>query len=104
MSKDQVKQIIKKYKKTLEELNFPVQAIYIFGSQTKGTTNKWSDIDVAVVSDKLKRNRDKYRWQLWNARMNIDLRIEPHGFTVKEFQDNTNPLAYEIRKTGIRIQ
>lgn len=103
MSKNQIKQIIKKYKDTLEELNFPVEAIYLFGSQAKGTTHKWSDIDIAVVSDKLKRNRDKYRWQLWNARMNVDLRIEPHGFTVKEFEDNANPLAYEIRSTGIRI-
>ena len=65
--------------------------------------HKWSDIDVAVVSDKMKRNRDKNRFLLWHIRRDVDSMIEPHGFTVKDFEDINDPMVYEIRKTGIRI-
>jgi len=58
---------------------------------------------VAVVSDKMKRNRDKNRFLLWHIRRDVDSMIEPHGFTVKDFEDINDPMVYEIRKTGIRI-
>lgn len=103
MSKNKVKLIVSRYAKSLKDINYPFSAIYLFGSQAKGTANKWSDIDVAVVSNKLKRNYDKNKFTLWNTRMDIDIRIEPHGFTEDDFKDNSNPLAYEIKKTGIRV-
>ena len=103
MSKLEVKKIIRKYAKILQNRKYSFSAIYLFGSHAKGKARKWSDIDVAVVSDKLKRNYDKNRFALWNARLDVDLRIEPHGFTVADFWDNSNPMSYEIRKTGIRV-
>lgn len=36
-------------------------------------------------------------------REGIDDRIEPIGFTVKDFQNNIDPMVHEIKKTGIRI-
>ena len=35
--------------------------------------------------------------------LDVDTRIEPYGFTVSDFKDNANPMAHEIRKTGIRV-
>ncbi|MBI4272504.1 hypothetical protein HY621_01480 [Candidatus Uhrbacteria bacterium] len=70
----------------------------------KKKANIWSDIDVAVVSDKLQRNLDKNRLLLWDLRMSVDTRIEPHGFTVKEFASSADPIVYEIKKTGVRIE
>ena len=69
----------------------------------KGKANKWSDIDVAVITNKLKRNYDKNRFLLWDLRMDVDTRIEPHSFTEKDFADNCDPMVSEIRKTGIRV-
>ncbi len=102
MSKVEAKKIVRNYAKKLREENYPFSAVYLFGSHAKGKAHKWSDIDVAVVSDKMKRNRDKGRFLLWNIRMDVDTRIEPHGFTVKDFQDSSDPMVSEIKKTGIR--
>ena len=103
MSKIEAKKIVKRYAKKLKEKDFSFKAIYLFGSQIKNKSNKWSDIDVAVVSNKLAKILDKNRWQLWNLRMEVDTRIEPHGFTVKDFANNEDPLVYEIKKTGIKV-
>ncbi len=103
MSKVNARKIVKKYAEKLKEENYPFSAIYLFGSYAKGKARKWSDIDVAVVSDKMKKNRDKGRFLLWQIRRDIDLMIEPHGFTVKDFQDDNDPMVYEIKKTGIKI-
>jgi len=103
MSRVEAKKIVKKYAEKLKEENYPFSAIYLFGSRAKEKSNKWSDIDIAVISDKLKRNKDKNRFLLWNLRMSVDTRIEPHGFTVKDFQSECDPMVYEIKKTGIRI-
>ena len=103
MSKVEAKKIVRNYAKKLREKNYPFQTIYLFGSYAQNKSHKWSDIDVAVVSDKLKRNKDKNKFLLWDLRMDVDTRIEPHGFTVKDFQDNSDPMVYEIKKTGIKI-
>ena len=101
--KNEIKKIVKQYAKELEKNNFPFQAIYLFGSFAQNRARKWSDIDVAVVSDKLKRNWDKNENLLWHLRMNVDTTIQPIGFTIKDFQDECDPMVYEIKKTGIKI-
>ena len=103
MSKAEAKKIVKKYAEKLEKENYPFKMIYLFGSFAKNKSHEWSDIDVAVVSDKMKRNRDKNKFLLWDLRMDIDTRIEPHGFTVKDFQNECDPMVSEIKKTGIKI-
>lgn len=103
MSKTQAKKIVRKYAEKLRAENYPFSAIYLFGSHVNGKHHKWSDIDVAVVSDKLKRNIDKNRFLLWKFRRDVDLRIEPHGFTVRDFQEDCNPIVHTIKETGIRI-
>jgi len=103
MSKTEVKKIIRNYAKTLRARNYPFSAMYLFGSHAKGKAHEWSDIDVAVISNKLKKNYEINRAMLRNICMDVDIRIEPHGFTEEDFKDNSDPLAYEIRKTGIKV-
>lgn len=103
MSRTKAKKIVRNYAKALKKAHFPFHAIYLFGSHVKGTPHSWSDIDVAVVSDQFKKDFDKYRWLLWQIRMDIDKRIEPHGFTVDDFDNDEDPMAYEIKTTGIRL-
>lgn len=103
MPKNEVKKVVQKYAKALHDAQFPFSAIYVFGSHVQGTAHRWSDIDIAVVSDQLRHDRDADRLFLWKIRRNIDTRIEPHGFIVRDFEDDTDPLVREIRKTGIRI-
>ncbi|HLD21567.1 MAG TPA: nucleotidyltransferase domain-containing protein [Patescibacteria group bacterium] len=103
MSKIKAKKIVIQYARALQASHYSFSAIYLFGSQVKGTANRWSDIDIAVVSNRLQRDYDANRFALWKIRRQVDLRIEPHGFTVKDFANNANPMAYEIRKTGMRV-
>ena len=103
MPDPEVRKIVKEYAKALKKVNFSFDALYLFGSHAKEDPTEYSDIDVAVISDQLKRNRDQGRLLLWKVRRSVDTRIEPHGFTVEGFADDEDPVAYEIKKTGIRI-
>ena len=103
MSKANAKKIVKEYASKLRAEKYPFSAVYLFGSYTRNKNNKWSDIDVAVVSDKLKRDWWKNEMLLSHLSLDVDSRIETHGFTVKGFEDDSDPLVYEIKKTGVRV-
>lgn len=59
MPKSKAKRIVQKYAQMLKAADYPFHAIYLFGSQVMGKMKAWSDIDVAVVSDKLKKMKTK---------------------------------------------
>lgn len=103
MSKLEAKKIAKKYAQKLKKKKFPYFAIYMFGSFAKGKAHKWSDIDIAVLSSKLRRNWNENEEKLWRYAIEVDSRIEPIGFTPEDFEINEDPMVYEIKKTGIRI-
>lgn len=91
------------YAKKLKEKNYHFSAIYLFGSYAKDKASKWSDIDVAVVSDRLKKRWNQNEEILWRYTLDVDYRIEPIGFTVNDFKEGYDPIVHEIKKTGIRI-
>lgn len=104
MSTAEVKKIVREYAKRLKAEKYPFSAIYLFGSFAHGKHHKWSDIDVAVVSEMVAKNRMKGRGMLWKLRREVDPRIEPHGFSPKDFKEDWIPMVHEIKKTGIRIR
>ena len=104
MSKFEAQKIAARYARKLRKENFPFFAIYLFGSYAKGTPRKESDIDVAVLSDKLKKDWNKNEELLWKFSVAVDPRLEPIGFTVDDFKDNSDPMVLEIKKTGVRIK
>ena len=57
---------------------------------------------MAVISPDFSENLFDERLKLMKIAANIDDRIEPHPFRVKDF-DSSNPLASEIQKHGILI-
>ncbi|MEK9165529.1 MAG: nucleotidyltransferase domain-containing protein [Patescibacteria group bacterium] len=103
MSKNQVKKIVRQYADKLKIENYPYSAVYLFGSHVCGNAHQWSDIDVAVISNKLRRNWWENEIRLSKLSLGIDYRIEPHGFTPEDFKDACDPMVQEIKKTGIRI-
>lgn len=98
-----IKKIIKEYAKKLKEEKYPFSALYLFGSYAKGNPRRYSDIDVAVISDKLKRNWNKNEDLLWIYAKRVNTKIEPFGLTRSDFKNNTDPMVYEIKKTGIKV-
>ncbi|TAL67007.1 MAG: nucleotidyltransferase domain-containing protein [Bacteroidetes bacterium] len=55
--KPEILDIAKRYIQLLEDTGYPVKEVYLFGSYSQGREDEWSDIDIAVVSDKFEGNR-----------------------------------------------
>lgn len=95
--------VIRKFLETLMAHNIHVQSAYLFGSYAKGSENKWSDIDVAVVSSDFSDDRFEEGVRLMKLSSHIDSRIEPVPFRPDSFSDD-DPLAWEIKRHGIKVE
>lgn len=72
------------------------------GSFAKDTFNKWSDIDIAIISPDFSDNPFEDRLLLMQLAATIDDRLESRPFKRESFNHN-DPLVYEIQKTGIQL-
>lgn len=95
--------IAEKVRRFLAELSrngIRVEAAYLFGSYARGRENRWSDIDVAVISPDISADRYEERVRLMKIASSIDCRIEPAPFNIDAFADE-DPLAWEVKRNGI---
>ncbi len=81
---------------------YRLKAAYLYGSQAKGRTTRWSDIDVAIVSSYFSDDLFEERIALMRLSVRIDDRIEPRPFNAETFNGN-DPIASDIEKNGIRV-
>ncbi len=98
MDKEQAIKLAQEYKKVLLE-KMPVKALYLYGSYSKGNYTEESDIDIAVVVDKLSDNYFEDTPLLWKLKRKISNLIEPVLLT----EDDDSPLYADILKTGILV-
>ena len=100
-SKDRLNKIINIF---LEEIQkkYRIDNAYLYGSFAKGTFNKWSDIDIAIVSSDFSDDLFEDKLSLMRLASTIDDRIEPRPFKT-EFFNRNDPLADEVQKNGIRL-
>ena len=93
---------VKDYRELVKQSDFPmlIEAVYLFGSYAKGTANKDSDIDVALVVNHFDGDYFDVIPSIWLLRESVDFRIEPH--VIARDTDYAGFLD-EIRKTGILI-
>lgn len=98
MDKEQAIKLAQEYKKVLQE-KMPVKALYLYGSYSNGNYTEESDIDIAVVVDKLSDNYFEDTPLLWKLKRKISNLIEPVLLT----EDKNNPLYADILKTGILV-
>ncbi|MFM9837431.1 MAG: nucleotidyltransferase domain-containing protein [Cyclobacteriaceae bacterium] len=100
MAEREALKIAKKFMATVSE-HYSVQTAYLFGSFAKGNAHADSDIDVAIILNQKQLSFDS-EMELVKLRRGIDLRIEPHAFLKKDFNEN-NPMTHEILKYGIPL-
>lgn len=98
MIDDQVRQYIQ----TLRDNGVAVWRLYLFGSHALGRARAESDIDLAVFWDRDEIDGFDEDVQLMRLTRTVDLRIEPHSFSRKDFE-NPDPFVKEIISTGQRI-
>ena len=80
---------------------FDIHALYVFGSTVTGTSTKWSDIDLLILSPDFK-DRLEARLDLMRLRRGIDDRIEPHPLLPEDFNEQ-HALAAEVIHNGVQI-
>ncbi len=91
-----------KYIKKLQDNNIKVSDAWLFGSYAKGQQNENSDIDLAIVLDQKEKTFDT-EVKLMVIRQGDETLIEPHAFTIEEFNRNT-PIVGQILDYGKRIR
>ncbi len=93
----------KSYADLLVQSGYKIDGLHLFGSRIMGKPNKWSDLDVCVVSPNLKPDRFDESVKLTLLSRKISDLIEPHPMSPRDFADTDNILAREVKKKGIRV-
>ena len=88
----------------LKKNGVDVSEAYLFGSASRGVTDRFSDIDLAIVSKDFNgipyydiKKISKYRRQ-------VDLRLEIHTFALADLEANPSLFLNKIKEEGIRLQ
>lgn len=85
------------------ETSTPIERVIVYGSQARGKTHKWSDIDVCIVSPKFKHPMDAIAFLLQQRDdKEVMALLEPIGFSSKDFREGS-PFIEEIKRTGVEI-
>ncbi|MFH1030646.1 MAG: nucleotidyltransferase domain-containing protein [bacterium] len=98
-----LKEKITNYIQVLKEDELPIEKVVLFGSYAKGSQNKWSDVDLCVISPKFKDpwKATNYLWE--KIIFDMEYTIEPVGFNSNDFKNNNSSLINEIKKNGIEM-
>ncbi|MCK5786782.1 MAG: nucleotidyltransferase domain-containing protein [Candidatus Sabulitectum sp.] len=86
----------------LRGAGFLIAEAYIFGSYATGNADKWSDIDVAIISPQIGNDRFEERIRLTELAVSIDVRLEPLPFSPDSFTIG-DPFVQQIKSEGIAV-
>lgn len=95
--------IVQKYLRIVKKAGIPVTQAYIFGSQIKGKARYGSDIDLCIISPRFGKDRQKERVMLMNLSDATTDIIEPHPYSLLDFNNSFDSLSAEIKKTGLMV-
>ena len=81
-----------------------IKAAYIFGSYSKGNATEYSDIDVAIVLDKI-RNGSPFNeaFEIFHEVQKLNSLFEVVCFSETEFFNEEQEVIKYIKKDGIKI-
>lgn len=91
---DQINNAIRSYLTVLIKKGVPIERVYLFGSQAKGTAEPGSDIDLLIVSPLFSKMPLWKRCEiLGDALAEVLEPIEVIGYSPEEFEAKRNRLA-----------
>ena len=81
-----------------------IKAAYIFGSYSKRNANEYSDVDVAIILDKI-RNGSPFNesFEIFHEVQKQNSLFEVVCFSEMEFVNEVDDLIKHIKKEGIKI-
>lgn len=105
MVEQSVERSTRKYLRLIRDHGIAVRFGVIFGSRITGRTDRWSDIDVLVVSPRFDGPRDRRDIDLlWRLAAQTDSRIEPVPCGEIQWREDTSSAMVEIaRREGQTI-
>lgn len=100
----EIKKLTRVFYNTLLHEKIPFEELFLFGSYAQGRPRKDSDIDIAVVvpSGISVEKRKKLMNLPWIAKQ-VDIKLEPHVISTRDFNNAWLSFPAQIRKTGKRI-
>ncbi|MDY3691910.1 MAG: nucleotidyltransferase domain-containing protein [Dysosmobacter sp.] len=99
MDQEKVLNIAKEYAAAVRKV-VDATAIFLYGSYAKGTATKDSDIDIAVVVDKIPGDYLNTMTTLWRLTRSVNHDIEPVLLTTA---DDESGFLSTVQKTGISV-
>jgi predicted nucleotidyltransferase len=94
-------QYIHDYINACNQLGVRFKKVILFGSYARNTQHKWSDVDLALISDDFTSDKIENRKKISRANIKF-VDIEPHTYNATYFEDG-DPFTEIIKKTGIEI-
>jgi predicted nucleotidyltransferase len=96
---------VRNYLKKVQKKGLVIRFGVVFGSQVTGQADRWSDIDLLVVSPRFDGSRDRRDIDLmWRLAARTDSRIEPVPCGERQWKDDVSSAVVEIaRREGETI-
>jgi len=100
-----VELIVRRYLAAAAEAGIRARSAVLFGSQARGQTDQWSDIDLVVIAPELEPPTDRRLVdKLWELRATTDSRVEPIPCGQQEWEtDQSRPILHIARREGVEI-
>ena len=102
-TKDNALQKAKQLIGLLKSNGIDVSEAYLFGSAALNEGSKYSDIDIAIVSDKFTGVPFYDVRKISKFRRSVDLRLEVHPFSSSDILDDPPLFFVNIKRKGIPV-
>ena len=102
-TKDNAIQKAKQLIGLLKSNGIDVSEAYLFGSAAQDEGSKYSDIDIAIVSDKFTGVPFYDVRKISKFRRSVDLRLEVHPFSSSDILDDPPLFFVNIKRKGIPV-
>ena len=90
---------VRNYLKKVQKKGIVIRFGVVFGSQVTGQADRWSDIDLLVVSPRFDGSRDRRDIDLmWRLAARTDSRIEPIPCGERQWEDDVSSAVVEIAR------
>ncbi len=99
MAEREVIEIAKTYAEKVRQL-METKAVILFGSHAKGTATKNSDIDIAVIVDKIETDYLSVVAKLWGLTREVNDEIEPVLLFANDVESG---FLQTVQNTGISV-
>lgn len=99
---DKINKTIYTYLRALKANSIPIKEAVLFGSYATGKHKKWSDIDIALVSNIFEGNRISDKDKIRAITLSVSSELEVIPFTPQDFTSD-NPFVKEIMSTGVKL-